>query len=304
MDYLRVVNEIAAEAAGDEALGKVASYIPELAKVSPNRFGLSVRSTDGQEYSAGDSLERFSTQSISKVFSLALALSKNPTEVWNRIGVEPSGDPFNSLALLETEAGIPRNPLLNAGAIVVCDILLSLFDDALGEVLDFIRGISRSNDINYDPAVSSSEAATGHRNRGLAYLMRSFGNIKNNVDDVLDLYVKLCAISMNCVELARASSFLADHGRCLGEGEVILQPDQTRRINAVMLTCGFYDEAGDFAFSVGLPGKSGVGGGIIAVCPGRYSVATWSPRLTAGGNSYLGKKALERLTQKTTSSIF
>ena len=304
MDYERIINEIAAEAGKDEALGNVASYIPELAKVDPEHFGLSIRCTDGREFSAGDSHERFSTQSISKVFSLALALSKDPIEVWNRIGVEPSGDPFNSLALLETESGIPRNPLLNAGAIVVCDILLSLFDDALGTLLGFVRGIAGSDDIGFDKDVAASEAATGHRNRGLAHLMRSFGNIKNNVDDVLDLYVKQCAISMSCAELCRASSFLADHGRCLGVGEVILQPEQTRRINAVMLTCGFYDEAGDFAFSVGLPGKSGVGGGIIAVYPGHFSVATWSPRLTEGGNSYLGKKALERLTTRTSSSIF
>ena len=283
--------------------GEVASYIPELARANPDHFAIALHLVDGQHFAVGHSDVRFSTQSISKVFGLSLALSRNPDEVWKRVGVEPSGDPFNSLGLLEIEAGRPRNPLVNAGAIVVCDILLSLFDDPLADLLGLVRALSGSNEVHVDSSVAASELATAHRNRALGHLMCSFGNINHEVERVMELYVQMCAIAMTTSELATAFGYLADGGKSL-PSNVALHPRSIRRINAIMLTCGFYDEAGEFAFSVGLPGKSGVGGGIVAASPHRFSVATWSPRLTKGGNSYLGTRALARLTSLTDSSIF
>lgn len=304
MDYLEVVRRIVEEMRVEVPQGSVATYIPELARVDPNQFGIALRTVDGEHFAMGESEVRFSTQSVAKVFSLSLALSKAPEEVWDRIGVEPSGDPFNSLGLLEVEGGRPRNPLVNSGAIVVSDILLSVCDDPLEELLAFVRSVAGSDDIHVDQDVAASELATGHRNRAHAHFMRSFGNIEHDVEQVIEIYVQICSIAMTCSELARAFAFLADEGRSLPNTGFRLDPQNIRRLNALMLTCGFYDEAGEFAFSVGLPGKSGVGGGIAAVCPDRYSVATWSPRLTKGGNSYLGTRALAQLTTLTDSSIF
>lgn len=303
MNYEEIVHNVFEEMRQEAPQGGVATYIPELARVNPDQFGVALRGVDGSHYAEGDSEQRFSTQSIAKVFGLSLALSRAPEEVWKRVGVEPSGDPFNSLGLLEVEEGRPRNPLVNAGAIVVSDILLSVCSDPVAELLALVRAMTGAEDISVDAAVAESELGTGNRNRAHAYFMRSFGNIHNDVEQVIEIYVQICAIAMSCSELARAFAFLADEGRSLPRG-FELTPQSIRRINAIMLTCGFYDEAGEFAFSVGLPGKSGVGGGIAAVCPDRYSVATWSPRLTKGGNSYLGTRALARLTTLSDSSIF
>jgi glutaminase len=302
-DYEQILRQIVDEMRDVPPAGVVAAYIPELAGVNPDLFGLALRTVEGQAFALGDSELRFSIQSISKVFALVLALAGDPEAVWKRIGVEPSGDPFNSLGLLEIEAGRPRNPLVNAGAIVLCDILLSVYDDPVGELLSLVRSMAGAEDIAVDAAVAASEFATGSRNRALAHLMSSFGNIRHDVEEVFQVYVRLCAIAMSCSELARAFGFLADGGRSLPDG-FALNGRAIRRMNAIMLTCGFYDEAGEFAFSVGLPGKSGVGGGIAAVSPGRYSVVTWSPRLTKGGNSYLGTLALSRLTTLSETSIF
>lgn len=303
MNYKNILEQIFEEMQAETSEGSVATYIPELAGVNPDQFGIALRSVDGAHVSIGDSELRFSAQSVAKVFALGLALSRAPEQVWKRVGVEPSGDPFNSLGLLEVEEGRPRNPLVNAGAIVVSDILLSVCDDPLAELLAFVRAMAGADDIGVDAAVAASELATGNRNRAHAYFMRSFGNIHHDVEEVIEIYVQICAISMSCSELARAFAFLADEGRSLPPGFKLGQ-QSIRRMNALMLTCGFYDEAGEFAFSVGLPGKSGVGGGIAAVCPDQYSVATWSPRLTKGGNSYLGTRALARLTSLSDSSIF
>lgn len=259
--------------------------------------------TDGRNFSVGDSEERFSSQSISKVFGLALALTRAPQEVWKRIGVEPSGNPFNSLVQLEYESGIPRNPFINAGSIVIADILLSMFDDPKEELLAMVRTLAGEKSIESNERVAASEIACGFRNESLANLMKSFGNIRWNVHEVLDMYVFMCAIEMNCRELSRAFLCLADDQVFTRAGYAV-SPTDVRRINALMLTCGFYDESGEFAYGVGLPGKSGVGGGIVAVHPREYSTAVWSPRLNHKGNSYLGTFALQRLTDLTGSSIF
>ncbi|MEM9190528.1 MAG: glutaminase [Myxococcota bacterium] len=305
MNYGAILEEVARALADAPKLGEVATYIPELGSVDPDKFGLALHCTDGSSFAEGDADERFSVQSVAKVLALAWALSLDAESVWRRVGVEPSGDPFNSLVQLEYERGRPRNPLINAGALVVCDILFQRTRHAKDEFRDFVRTVSAIDDVDYDPRVAESERRTAYRNQALLNLMRDFGNIESDLDEVLDFYVHVCALEMSCRELAQAFLFMADHGRCLPAGKrKMLTREQTKRINAVMLTCGFYDEAGEFAFRVGLPGKSGVGGGIVAVCPDRFTAAAWSPRLGRKGNSILGTEALALLARKTDSSIF
>lgn len=304
VDLQGILDEIVEELRALPPNGAVAAYIPELARVDPTRLGIAVRCVDGTSFGAGDCDERFSIQSIAKVLSLALACSIDPSAVWSRVGVEPSGDPFNSLVQLEYESGIPRNPLINAGALVVSDVLLGLLPDPKADLLGFVQELAGIENLDYDRRVALSELETGGRNRSLAHLMQSFGNIAHEVEQVLELYVHECSIAMSCAEVARTFSFLADGGRCEDVGRRILSGQQVRRLNALMLTCGFYDEAGEFAFRVGLPGKSGVGGGIVAVCPGRFSVAAWSPRLGPKGNSVLATEALRRFAVRSDASVF
>lgn len=304
MEYQKILNQIQKEFSDTPISGKVANYIPELAKVSPDKFGMHLYDREGSHYSFGDSKERFSIQSISKVFSLALAMKVIGVDLWNRMDVEPSGDPFNSLSSLENEGGIPRNPFINAGALVVADVLVSYFTNPKAALLTFMHEITGDSSIGYDPTVASSEQAEGYRNYALVNYMKSFGNIENDVEEVLDFYFHQCSLAMSCKELAQAFIIFVNEGRLLDSDREILTSQQVKRINALMQTCGFYDEAGEFSFEVGLPGKSGVGGGIVAVHPDRYSVAVWSPPLNPKGNSALGMAALERLTTLTGFSIF
>jgi len=304
MDYQKVLAEIAAELQGIENIGKVAAYIPELGKVDPDKFGMHLLTTDHRHYSVGDSEERFSIQSIAKVMMLTLAFELEDEKLWERVGVEPSGTNFNSLVQLEYENGIPRNPFLNAGALVLCDILISRLSNPKQQLLDYMRKAAGNPDINYCPRIAESERLTGFRNTALVNFMKSFGNIKNEVEVVLDFYFNLCSIELSCRELTQLCLFLAADGVNPANSERIISSRKSKRINSIMQLCGFYDEAGEFAFRVGLPGKSGVGGGIIAVLPGEYSVAVWSPKLNQKGNSYKGMRALELLTTKTKSSIF
>lgn len=304
MNYELILKQIQSEFAETPISGRVASYIPELAKVPPEKFGMHLLNCEGEHYCFGDSNERFSIQSISKVFSLALAMKAIGDDLWNRVDVEPSGVPFNSLSQLENEAGIPRNPFINAGALVVADVLVSHFSNPKGALLKFIHEITGDDSIDFDPVVAASEAQEGYRNRALVNYMKSFGNIENQVVDVLDLYFHQCAIEMSCKDLAKAFILFSNQGKLLDSNREILTSVQVKRINALMQTCGFYDEAGEFTFKVGLPGKSGVGGGIVAVHPQHYAVAVWSPPLNPNGNSALGMDVLERLTQLTGLSIF
>ena len=305
-DLATVVADVAATMARNPERGVVATYIPELARVDLARFGLAVVTRDGAMAAAGDCDVPFSVQSITKVFTLTLALGRIGDLLWRRVGREPSGNPFNSIVQLELERGIPRNPFINAGAIAVTDAILSGHAprEALGEILRFVRFLAEDSAVTIDEAVAASEKRTGFRNAALANFMKSYGVLDNPVDNLLGVYFHHCAIAMSCRQLAMAGRFLAFDGIHPGTGRPVVSPDRARRINAVMLTCGHYDGSGEFAYRVGLPGKSGVGGGILAVAPGRASICAWSPGLDAAGNSHLGSIALEMLAKRMGWSVF
>lgn len=294
--------EIAEAAAASPDKGKVATYIPELAGVDPDHFGMAVALEDGRLLTAGDADVPFSIQSVSKVFALALALGRVGDQLWYRVGREPSGLSFDSILLLEREDGIPRNPFINAGALVTTDTYLAGSNprEALGELVRFIRAAADDDSIHINENVAQSELATGHRNFSLAHYLASHGNMRSDVNKVLGTYCHQCAIEMSCRQLALA-------GRFLIEAETVpalVAVQRRRRINALMMTCGHYDGSGDFAFRVGLPGKSGVGGGILVISPGRASIAVWSPGLNRYGNSKLGTEAMETFAKRTGWSVF
>lgn len=304
VDYQKVIDNIHAEVKQYFSMGKQASYIPALAEVNPRQYGIAVVTVDGQVFTVGDAEVPFSIQSISKVFALALTQRKMGDELWDSVGREPSGSPFNSLIQLENEFGKPRNPFINAGAMVVTDKLMSLYDDPNEELLNFVQLLSGSNRVNYDEEVAKSERETSYRNRALANFMKSFGNVQGDINRLIDIYCNQCSLSMNCVELAHSFIFLANRGVNPLTGTKILTPSKSKRLNALMLTCGLYDESGNFAYRVGMPGKSGVGGGIVAVIPGKLSIAVWSPKLNEHGNSVIGVETLERFTTDIGESIF
>lgn len=289
-------------------VGQVADYIPALASIDPNKFGAAVVTLDGRVAQYGDAEDTFSIQSISKVFSLVSALNLVEGLVWERVGREPSGSPFNSIVQLEHERGVPRNPFINAGALVISDILLEQhaadaadaagrIDAAKASAVSFVRDLADCPDIAMDLEVATSEIETSDRNSSLTHFMRSFGNIHQAVDDVVELYCYQCAIAMSCVQLARAGLFLANRGVDPVSGAAIVGPERARRLSALMMLCGHYDASGEFAFSAGVPGKSGVGGGILAIVPNQASIAVWSPCLNHNGNSHAGTQALAAITE-------
>lgn len=286
-----------------EDQGKLATYIPELANVDPSNFGIHTTNLDGTNFGVGDNLKKFSIQSIAKVLSLTLAYKILGEEIWERVDVEPSGTKFDSLLLLESYEGIPRNPFINSGAIVVCDILMTHLDNAHKDFLDFVRDVSDLPELTYSDKIADSEKAKGYRNTAVCNFIKSFGNIENEPEDVLDFYFDMCSLEMNCQQLSQTFTFLANGGRKL-DGKKIISKSKSKRINAIMLTCGFYDESGEFAFRVGLPGKSGVGGGIVALYPHQYTIAVWSPKLNPNGNSFKGMTLLEEVTTHSELSIF
>jgi glutaminase len=306
MQLQEVLEGVRSDIADHIGDGKVANYIPALAKIDPKKFGMAVVTVDGEVQMMGDAEEAFSIQSISKVFTLTLALGRVGEALWKRVGREPSGTPFNSIVQLEHEHGIPRNPFINAGAIVVADTLLSGHQprETLGEILSFMRYLTNDDSIIIDAEVARSEQQTGFRNAALANYMHAFSNIHNPVEKTLGVYFHQCALSMNCVQLAKAGLFLANRGLLTQGGRSVVSWERARRINALMLTCGHYDASGDFAFKVGLPGKSGVGGGILAIAPGKAAIAVWSPGLNGNGNSATGTRALESFARRTGWSIF
>ena len=305
-DLQQVVTEIAEEMLKRPDRGNVATYIPELARADPAAFGLAVIDIDGRVATGGDSEAPFSIQSISKVFTLTLALGRIGDRLWRRVGREPSGTAFNSIVQLEYEKGIPRNPFINAGAIAVTDAILSGHKprEVLGDILRFLQFVADDSSIMIDEAVAASEQRTGFRNVALANYMKAYGVIENPVDYTLGVYFHHCAIAMSCRQLALAGRFLMHQGRNPSTGFAVVNPERARRINAIMLTCGHYDGSGEFAYRVGLPGKSGVGGGILAIAPGKASIAVWSPGLDDTGNSHLGRIALEKLTHRMGWSVF
>ncbi len=302
-NYQAILEEIHTSLKTVENTGEVANYIPELANVSKDKFGIHLQLITGENYSVGDATEKFSIQSISKVLSLAKAFQLVGNDLWNRVDVEPSGNPFNHLSLLELENGIPRNPLINSGAIVIADVLLSHFKNPKEDFLHFVRELTHDDSISYNNRIAESERITGFNNYAAANLLKAYGNLNNNVEDVLDFYFHQCSIMMDCRQLTKAFFVFVNKGKCLKNIQH-LTASQVKRINAIMLTCGFYDEAGEFAFEVGLPGKSGVGGGIVTLLPHCFTIATWAPALNPKGNSYLGMQALEQFTTKTKLSIF
>ncbi len=305
-DLQAIVDRIAEEMKGHTDRGKVADYIPGLARIDPKHFGIAITTHDGRMYTAGDADVSFSIQSISKVFALTIALGKVGDALWKRVGREASGNAFNSIVQLEAEHGIPRNPFINAGAIVVSDVVLGGHEpkEAIAEILRFMRQISSDDDITIDEEVAQGEADTGFRNTALTNYMRAFGNIEHQVEQVLGVYFHQCAVAMNCKQLAKAGRYLMLEGQHPDTGFNVVSPMRARRINALMMLCGHYDGSGEFAFRVGIPGKSGVGGGILCVVPGIASIAVWSPGLNERGNSTLGSLAMERLSVATGWSVF
>ena len=303
MDYQLILDNIYDQILPFANEGKQADYIPALAKVNPDHFGMCLNTVNGESYSIQDSGIRFSIQSISKVFALALALSIKGEDIWKQVGKEPSGTAFNSLFQLELEKGIPRNPFINSGAMVITDILMNEMKDPENDFIEFVRALCGNDTVDYNMEVALSERQNGYMNAAIANLLKYHGRLTNDIEEVLMFYFKMCSIEMSCEELATA--FLAFTGyKPFNYKGFHLTSSQVKRLNAVMQTCGFYDEAGEFSYLVGLPGKSGVGGGIVAVHPLKYSVAVWSPRLNTKGNSIMGMKALELLTTYTAESIF
>ena len=303
LDFQKVLETIYQNALKASDKGTVATYIPELAHINKDNFGIYLRTFDGKNYGIGLCHTPFSIQSISKVLALSKAMALIGESIWKRIDVEPSGHPFNQLALLELENGIPRNPFINSGAIVIADILLSNLEYPKADFLNYVRELTNDDTINYNNDVAHSEKLTGFKNYAAANLLKSFKNLENPVEDVLDFYFHQCALEMSCNQLTKAFYFLSNKGTCMLK-KIHLSETQVKRINAIMLTCGFYDEAGEFAFEVGLPGKSGVGGGIVALLPDKFTIATWAPGLNKKGNSKLGMLALEAFTTQTKLSIF
>ena len=308
MDYQALVDEVLSDIQAYRGQGTVASYIPGLAQVDPKKFGIALVTEDGSTYAAGDAEEPFSIQSISYVFALAQALHHLKAALWNHVGREPAGLPVSSVVQLELEKGRPRNPLTSSGAIVVCDQLICSrgAEAAAAELLDFLRSrCSPDGDsIGIDEKLAMSESRAGAFNRSLAHLIAAFGNLASPVEEVLSLYYRQCSIAMSCRQLAQAALFLAFDGTDPRTGDAVTIPSRARRINALMMTCGHYDVSGDFAFRVGLPGKSAVSGGILAVVPGIGAICVWSPGLTAAGTSLAGSIALEHLAERTGWSVF
>ena len=305
MDYQAILEEIKNEIQPFLNEGKLANYIPALANVDDKEFAMSIQLFDGTSYHIGNHNLKFSIQSISKVFTFTLALNHYGKDLYKRVGHEPSGNPFNSLVQLEYENGIPRNPFINAGAIVTADSLVSIYKkNTFDTILDFIKKTSNDETISYDEEIFESELANGFRNFALINMIKSFNNINNNIDEVIDTYFKQCSIMMNCSQLAKSMLFLANHGINPLTNEQIITESKAKRINSLMLTCGHYDASGDFAYKVGLPGKSGVGGGIVAVVPKKMTICVYSPKLNLQGNSLVGTIALELFTTKTGLSIF
>ena len=306
MDWQAITARIEAAVAPHIGTGRVADYIPALARVDPTKFGMAIVLGNGEMITLGDSHEPFSIQSISKVFTLSMALRHYDENVWDRVGREPSGSAFNSIIQLENEKGIPRNPLINAGAIAVTDMLVAASgrDGMIEELLTRFHRLSGDDSIAIDEEVAQSESATGSRNRALAYFMAAFGNMENPVEDALYAYFRQCAVRMSCRQLARSALFLAFDGCDPINREQLVTRENCRRINAVMMSCGHYDNSGDFAYRIGLPGKSGVGGGILCIAPGHGALAVWSPGLNASGTSMVGAIALEELVEATGWSVF
>ncbi|GAB4582859.1 glutaminase [Nocardia sp. IFM 10818] len=303
MDYRHVIEQVMSATAPHIGEGAVADYIPGLAEVDPKQFGFAVATVEGKLYTGGDVDVPFAIESISKAFALALVLARQDGGIWKRVRREPSGMAFNDLIELQLENGIPRNPYINPGAIVVADQLLADTGDAVAALRDLLRAETGNPALDVDSVIAESELCTGDRNRAIAYLMASFGNMRNSVELALDHYFRQCSFNITCAELAKAGLLIARHG-LRADGSRLLSRDDARHITALMTMCGTYDGAGEYAYRIGLPVKSGVGGGLLAVVPGQCSVAAWGPGLDAKGNSVAGAVALETFARVGQFSVF
>lgn len=309
LDLEKMLEDVAAGARPRAREGRVSAYIDSLARADPDRFGLALVGMDGTEHVVGDVDEPFPIQSISKVFSLVLAMQMADeaegvrARLWKRVGVEPSGDPFNSLIQLEQDEGIPRNPMINAGALVIDDVLLTHCTDAPAAMLQLLSDVAGER-IAIDEVVRDEERQKSSRNRAIASFMDSFGNLTHDVDEVIDAYVHQCAASMTARQLARGIRFLGNDGVDPASGQAVLRPPLARRVAAIMLTCGTYDDSGEFAFDVGFPCKSGIAGAIVGVVPDRFGVCAWSPPLEPSGNSIAGHAALSDLADRLDLTVF
>ena len=303
-NYAKILEEVYQETTPYIGRGEAADYIPELKSVPLEQFGMAICDHDGFEYVIGNGEKNFSIQSISKAFTFSLAYKEFGQKLWGRVGREPSGDSFNSLILLETENGIPRNPFINAGALVITDHLISCYDNPVDVVLKFMQDLSGNPNITINEKVKNSEVRHADRNHALAYFMKSFGNIESDIQTLVETYTAFCAIEMSCVDLARAFSIYSNGGFSQLANKRILSVAESKRINSVYMTCGLYNSVGDFAYRVGFPAKSGVGGGIVGAIPGSLSVCSWSPGLDENGNSVAAFKALELFTTKASISIY
>ncbi|WP_369413469.1 glutaminase B [Alishewanella maricola] len=284
--------------------GKVANYIPALAQVAPAQAGVAIATLDGKVSGAGAFEQQFSLQSVSKIFALVMAMNRLDDELWQRVNMEPSGQPFNSIVQLEWEKGIPRNPVINAGAILVSDVLVSHYSASKSAFLSFIRRLAQTDQIYADQQVYQSELEHGNRNAALAYLMKSFGNIEAEVPLVLAQYFHQCATAISCAELSRALLFLANRGVQPGTQAQICSRRDAHRVNAILSTSGMYDQSGEFAFKVGLPAKSGVGGAIVAIVPQFGVITAWSPPLNRFGNSVVAMQLITAIAEELGLSLF
>lgn len=300
------VDAICAQMLDSEDWGTASTLTPQLKDIDTKQFGLAVCISDDEVVTGGSADKAFTIQSISKVFSLTIALEVFGDKVWERVGREPSGDPYNSLVDLESHEGYPRNPFINAGALVVNDMLHGLKRDDGGSdtVRELIEALLDGEKVGIDDDVANSEGGSNFANRAMANLSKHFNNFRNDVEPVLKDYIHQCSLSMSCRQVARAGRYLMVERTKSENDDDLRRARRVRRINALMLTCGQYDGSGDFAFRVGLPAKSGVGGGILAIVPNVASICVWSPGLDENGNSLLGTKALEMLSERMDWSVF
>nr|WP_286267875.1 glutaminase [Thalassotalea atypica] len=298
------MNELLIEQSQHYLQGAVADYIPALAKVLPSSMGVCISTLDGNVVGAGNYQQRFSIQSISKIFGLVMAMNRVGDSLWKRVNMEPSGQPFNSIIQLEWEKGIPRNPVINAGALLVSDVLASHYSSSKLAFLNFVRSLAGDENIHVNMDVYQSELAHGNRNAALAYLMKCFDNIDADIPEVLSHYFTQCSVEMTCQQLTQSLLFLANKGISPSDNRVILSRKDAHRVNAILSTSGMYDQSGEFAFSVGLPAKSGVGGGIVAIVPNYGVICAWSPPLNNFGNSVVGMQLISKLAEELGLSIF
>lgn len=299
----KILEQALEEARGEIAFGEVATYIPELGKADKNHLGVCIYLKNGERYSAGNTTERFTIQSISKVISLAVALERCGFDrIFQKVGMEPSGDTFNSLVKLDLSSDHPYNPMINSGAIAVASYLMPVI--GFDELLNFVRKLCMDPEITLNEKVYQSEMSNIARNRAIAYLLESKGVIESDVEKSLELYVKMCSMNVTAESLAGLGLVLAGGGLHPDTGERLLDSHVVQVVKTIMLTCGMYDGSGEFAVRVGIPSKSGVGGGILSVVEKKMGIGIYGPALDSKGNSIAGSYLLQYLSEKLKLHMF